>query len=454
MSLSLGDYPKWQQERALKLHEICGWIDGQKETLGLMGATSEAYTRHKGTLLNNGAKGEKLLKLSVPSIYRWYHQWNNSARSPRAFLLDYAGPGKQVPADLITEFRRLCTLKGQQYGTQAYKTLVTIWRAGGHVKGLGTYQEWWELEQIAREQRGLKRHECPHAAPDFPFGYRALQNYAPSRAARKLGNFGIARAKEELDRITRDSSELRPCEVFVLDDKRADQWVLDNVSGLWTPIQPTLYFMMEVGSRYICSVVLRGASRILQKDVDAVLGHGLRTMGIGNGYATHILFEKGSVACTPGKKLLLEGLFPSRLFVHSTGMIEGSSYAGAFLDKASGKPTSKGMIEAFMRKVDIAYSQLPGQSGNRYQNQPAELEARINAAGALANIEKRTGAPMEMPLLTLTQYGMLVNKLTRAYNADRDHGCQGFHQILQIEQKPGEWLDTTKVIPPHEQGGF
>ena len=454
MSQSLGKSPLWQQQRALKLHTICGWIDQQKKALGLVNAVKEAVARNRGTLLKNGEDApEKLLRISFGSLWKQYKHWNSSGRSAQAFGLNYNGPVKKVPADLIAEFRRLCTGKGQQYGTKAYKTICDTYKAGGYVKGVGTFQDWWEIEQIAREKKGLPRHACPHSAPDFPFSYRALQNYAPSKAAKNLGNFGIARAKQELSRMLHDSSELRLCELFMLDDKRADVWVMDDISGLWKPVQPTLYFMIEVGCRYICSVVTRGCERILQKDVDAVVAHGLATMGMPVDYPMYILFEEGTVACTPAKKDLLEGLYPGRIFVMSTGMLTGSAYAGAFPDKAKGKPTNKGVMEAFMRRVDIMMSQLPGQSGNRYQNEPAELDARKNAATELAHIGRQTGKRMELPLLTLSEFTWKVRELVQAYNNDPDHGCQGFHRRLQIEQRPGEWLDTDKIIMPHEQEG-
>lgn len=433
-----GNLPQWQRERAEKLHSICTTIEAAGK--GHKGSAIEnAVSSYDGTQLLNGKRPPKSLRISGPTLRRMYDCWLNRGKNPQAFELGYTAPRKSVPRDVIIEWQRRLTSPGSTKTAHAiFNEFRQEWRGGQSIAGLGTWWEWWAANR--------KDIPLPDQAPDFPFSYGALLRYRPDAVTTALGQEGLAAAEAALARITRDPSELRPCELFTLDDVKADVVVLDDWSGLMKLVEPTIYFMMEVSSRLIAGFVTRGTDAILQCDVDALIAHVLGDLGLGNGYPTHILFERGSVACSVARQNFLEGMFPGQIFIHRTGMHSGKAYPGAYVDKASGKPASKGMIEAFMRKLHLRLSTLPGQTGsNQRVNEPAELDARKRETDTLAAIEAATGVKLETPILRLSQFAVLVDLAVKDYNADRDHECAGFHKQLQREIQPGVWQDVPTV---------
>jgi hypothetical protein len=467
MKKEWGELPEWQRQRAQKLHAICLEVasapSGKK-----LAAIAHAVKQYDGIMLSNGAGELKPLRLSVPTLRRAVKAWANGGGNEFAFELGYCPARRKVPRDLIIEWKRRLTTPGTTHDGRksahdVYNKLKAEWNAGFKIPGLGTWQEWWTL---THQRNGKTPHPNPHHnplpqgaresdlslpthPPRFPFSYSAMLRYRPDVATAALGNLGIAAARDALSRITRDSSELRPCEIFALDDVKADVVTLDDWSGELKLIEPTLYLMMEIGSRFIAGFVTRGTDAILQSDVDALIAHVLGSLGIGNGYATHILFERGTVACSEARQVFLEGMFPGRIYIHRTGMNNGAKYPGAYVDKSSGKPCSKGMIEAFMRKLHLRLSALPGQTGsNQRVNEPAEMDARKREAETLAYIETMTGVKLEGPVLRLSQFNAAVRMAIEDYNNDRNHSCQGFHKALQVEVQPGVFTDVPQITSP------
>lgn len=446
MSVEWGKLPEWQRERADLLQDICTWIKGQiAGGVGQLAAYRQAVARWDKSELKNGVKATRMLRLSAGAyggtMRREYKRWIAAGESKLAFVQRYgAGAPRQIPTELITEYRRRLTEVGRQYGSRVYRDLKRAWKTGCAIEGLGTWQEWWELRHGAGRADGKAALPLPDRAPDFPFSYATLQRYQPGKVTRALAERGLAAARDAVAHLTRDSSALKPCEVYTLDDKDFDLTVVDDLFGTWDRVRPTGYFMMDVGPRYIAGVVVR-PGKPTQFDVDALIANTLATHGMGSGYETHILFERGTVACSPAREEFFQKLFAGRLWVHRTGMIQGYAYAGQFKDESKGRPSSKGMIEALMYKLDILLAKIPGQLGNRYQNKPAEAEARQRHAEDLAAITRATGVLFEMPLLRLSEFSMVLRAAIRGYNADHEHGCQGFHQVLQAEAQPGVWRD-------------
>jgi hypothetical protein len=440
--------PAWQQHRAATIAEACRMVS-QMVTNGTpkLEALRTVADAYNGKELIDG---KHKLKVSAATLRRFYdREWRHGRKEPRNYVQHYtAARAQEVPKDLITEWRRRLTIKGQQYGAHAYKQIQNEWAAGQSIPGLGTWIEHWQSTHPG--------HEIPNKPPAFPFSYSTMQRYRPSKLVMAMANQGIAAARQMITKIQRDYSTLRPCELYALDDVKLDVAVIDDVSGTYKAVEPVMYVMMEGCSRYIAGFVTRGAESIVAQDVDALVAHVLGTLGVGNGYPTHIIFERGTVACSEARQQFLEGLFPERLFIHRTGMNSGKTSVGAFKDAATGKPYSKGMIEAFMRKLHIRLSHLPGQTGNKYARRPASLGNQIEAAESLAYMRAATGLQLESAaLLTLSQLNTVVREAIKDYNHDRDHGMSGFHSILQVETAPNVWKDTNQIIEPDgSEGGL
>ena len=420
--------PEWQRQRAIKLEQICHCVEALIPVHGKMLALSKTAEQFHGIELPNGTRPAKRLALSANTLRRLYDLWLAHNQTAAAFTLRFSGGAKStVPEDLVSEWRRLLTKRGKQSAMQIYKVLAGNWAHGAPVAGLGNWREWWAVQH--------PHESVPAHAPDFPLSYAVLIKYSPDKVTRALGNWGLVAARDAIRHITRDSSLLRPAEVLTLDDKDADQKVIDDVYGTKQICKPTLYFLMDVGPRTIIAFMVR-PSKALAADVDELLAQGLRTYGRGNGYATHILFERGHTACSEAREKYFNALFPGQLLVHRTGMVQGYAYAGQWRENSTGKPCSKGMIEAFNGKLDILLQSLPGKDGRTHLTKHTE---------DLMAIERATGLTLAAPLLRLSQFSMLVRKAVEIYNADHRHAMQGFHKIHQIETQPGVWHDLPTV---------
>jgi hypothetical protein len=355
-----------------------------------------------------------------------FDRWVAAGRVVECFALAYTGAERQVPSDTIRYFQGICAQPGMSYDSVAYKDLLRQWRGGVRIPGIGTRAEYCVSQGLAE-----------NATPNFPFAYATMARYAPGRELRKRGNRGAAAAKESAPYISRDYSKLRPAELYVFDDKDLNISVLDELTG--HPYRPTVYFAMDVCARYITAYITRPMGKILKRDVDALVGRVLYVGGLGNGYRTHLLFERGTTACSPAREAYLLTLFGERLGIHRTGMLGGKSHAGAHAEAASGHWRAKGMLEAFMRKLDLITMYLPGQLGKEYQEQPAELAARAAEAERLALIKQATGVTLELPLLTSSEFRLALHALIDAYHRDPEHDLEGFGELTEIETAPGQY---------------
>lgn len=420
--------PEWQRQRAQRLDQICQFIESLIPTEGKMEALKKASVQFSGIELPNGVSSTKRLRLSAKNLYRLYALWLAHDKKHTAFTLHYSGGRtNRLPDELTADWRRRLTNRGKQSASQIYKEIIRDWEHGRAIPGLGTWRDYWQHRHADKP--------VPHKAPDFPFSYGVLMKFSPAKVTRALGNFGLVAARDSIRHITRDSSLLRPAEVLTLDDKDGDQKVIDDVYGTRAICKPTMYFLMDIGPRYIISFIIR-PTKALACDVDELIAEGLRVYGRSNGYATHILFERGTTACSQAREEYFNALFPHQLFIHRTGMIQGYAYAGQWKENSTGKPCSKGMIEAFNGKLDILLQALPGKDGRTHLTKHTE---------DLIAIEQLTGMKLDTPLLRLSQFAMIVRRAVELYNADHRHDMQGFHKIDQIETAPGIWCDLPTI---------
>ena len=281
---------EWMRERALLLQTVCRELKA-KSACGVSAkvALQEVCKQYSGTLLLNGKGVQKPLKLSAGNLRRLYSKWVSSGESLQAFDLAYK-PGKQkAPHELVMEFQRLCSLPGIVRSSVAMDALNRLWVNAKPVPGLGIWTEWF---RGAHPGEPLPAHAC-----EFPFSERTLYRYLPKRNIRKLGNHGIAAFRRESVHIPRTTAKLRPCELFVMDDKRPDLYGIDDDTGKVTDV--CIYLMQEVSCRRIVGFTARPAVAMNSSDTDALVARVLEAEGYGSTYTTHILCEHGTVAMSP-----------------------------------------------------------------------------------------------------------------------------------------------------------
>jgi hypothetical protein len=339
----------------------------------------------------------------------------------------------------------------------AYRALLQDWFAGRPVPGI-------ELR---------KPNEGEH---DFPFTYAQLSRFKPSTQARLRGSKGKAAAFAVTPHMTRTTSRLLYAQKFVLDDTRIDIVGLDPIRG--TPVELKGYFMLDLVTRRVVGFVIVEQS-VQARHVEALVGRVLRTTGI-CAKGCEILFEQGTVACSRGKQLQIEGMFPGLLKVRRTGMDGGKNHPGAFTQDNSGHWAGKAWVEVFMKTLGMFVSHVNGQRGGDYRRQPAmlglrgmnratglleynrggqihdaallaladrtlsfidgDLENRIAAveSGMAGDIDRAGGRLRVETLLTVSRIIDAVKDFVTYYNNRTNHRLEGFDYIeyLDAENRP------------------
>jgi len=429
------------------LREIQAEITGGADKLATI---KQHATRHNGEEVRALNGDSSRLKLSTKTLYRIYCRW---VRNPQAWGLvrQWSGGRVSVPPELVSEIRRRATKEGIPTASVAINSILKDWTAGVELPGVGTWREWWQANHAAQP--------VPDRAPKFPWHPNTLYRYLPKKesALRAAGNLGISAALDYLVSVERDSSLLKPGEVYVLDDVRLDIVCHDVLTGKLTEVRA--YIMMDWGTRRIVGYTMRAGNSLIEADVRALIARGLHTGGVRpHGETTHIFLERGTVALGEDAENLLLMLTDNRVKIHRTGMISGTRWQGAGTDKPVGNFRGKAVIEVFMRKLHIMLGDLPGQRGNRYENQPRSLDfdgqkanrrpgslSQYSEALAMLQRDSHGRLRLELPFLWETELEEELAKAIKEYNAERDHTMQGFGTVTVAVTSEGRLLDVSET---------
>ncbi len=352
----------------------------------------------------------------------------------------------KVPPDFIRALKAKVLEPGVGLWTAAVRAFAIAWQTGEAVPGLG---------------------RRTHPGEPFPYIANQLRKFAPSKAARVMAGVGkfAAKARGFLPAPPIGSRSLRLRERIVFDDKRLDISAIDD----WTnePVRLVLYIAMDEATRQILGYLLRHEGAIVQADVEALTAFVLRVCGFAGasaGYATTLIYERGTVAISTARQALLESLFPGQLFISRTGMMGGPNAPGDFAQAASGNFFGKGKLESFMATLDRYTAHIAGQRGNVYANQPAMLGDLHASAATLASPNYRLKGTMieeailagqnavaahwlqtgevagglaasvatgiRGPLLYVSEVNAAVQAAIAFYNAERGHRREGFDKLL------------------------
>jgi hypothetical protein len=463
--MSIEKKPDWQREKASYIHAEFVALHSSRtaEASPLMPSLAAIAARLNGKILSRGFT----LRATAHSLKTLWYVWLKDNCKASALLPKYTCGEKKhlVPDTLKAEIQRLAsaTVGGRdkhQNGRSSkgiWKELNKKWQAGEVIPGLGEWRTWW-----SQNHPGIP---MPKTAPEFPFGYETINRYTGAKVLRRIGAVGIAAANGLLPQITINYSNLRRCEAYTLDDVRLDIVAIDEITG--RVVEMTAYILMEISSRYIVAFVLKPKNAIKQEDVDELLAVGLSAdgFGIGDGYTTHIIFERGTIACSEAAQVVLEAGSDGGIKIHRTGMDGGIRWVGAPTDKSSGHAMGKGAMEAFNGKLHDMLIALPGQRGNNWANQPANLgvgerelkdPSRSSKSTLVANAEKLAqfkvsaraagvDCKLELPLLTINGLRLRVTKAIAEYNLTGGHDMQGFHTRTEAEIYPGVWTPVNEI---------
>lgn len=458
----------WNRARALKLHEHF-----QSAALAVQGGAKigdelDRVLRLLDGLLLQFPGGETILKISWTTINREWGYWNKGGREgkehaenirrPEALLLAYkAGCGghKPMPRKLVAELQRRMT--HTTGGRDKFKrSPISV--------------AWDSIKADFKARRPLPGidYDDYEIGAELPWHYSTACRKKAPRTLRAAGNLGASAAKNVSAYVSLDYSKLRKGELYTLDDVRLDIVCIDETGAA---IEVVLYVFMEVASRMIVGYVMKPAAHITQEDVDELLSHMLQVpgFGIGIGYVTHILFERGAVACTEAAQALIEGVTDGNVKCHRTGMVGGVRWIGTARDKARGNAAGKAVIESFNRWLHYALLHLPGQRGNKFENQPENMGdmsggsflsstrqmkgTLIDHAEQLAQFEF-AGArrlKLRLPMLRLFELHDAVRGAIARHNTEPGHDYRGHGEHFEAEVRPGVWESTPQAAPSKRQ---
>jgi len=487
----------FSRARALKLHEhFLTVAHALKRGAFLKRELERVSMILDGAVLSfpkgDGTLGEAVLRASYKTLDKEWRYWLAGGRKgeerddyvcrSEALLLAYkpgCGGHRAMPRALVRELHRRATLP---------------W--GGRDKhGKAPISEVFKSLKADFEARkplpGIDYDDYPVGA-EFPWSCRTIWRKKPSRGLRAAGNRGAAAYKSTAAYVSLDYSKLRKCELYTLDDVRLDIVCMHEATG--EAVGAVCYILMEVASRMIVAYVIKpcvpdaaeGIRRkaITEEDVSELLAYGLQApgFGIGVGYTTHLLFERGTTACSEPAQMMLEGVTRtvdadgvlSGIKVHKTSILGGVRWIGAPRDQARGNSTGKAVIESFNRRLHYALLHLPGQRGNHADNQPENMGVlgkprfrfdgnqdaknrrqnggtQIDEDEYLAQLNLATGGTMKLRLNSLyfRELDAEVREAIARHNSEPGHAYRGHGTFDQAEVAPGVWKDRGS----HETGG-
>jgi hypothetical protein len=459
-NITPADVPAIEQARIAALLRIFDEVDTARKGGADKLATLKrlAALHHGDTIIALGGK-QIALRLSYATLRRHYDRFKKDQRT-WSLIRKNTTRGPECPRELIAELRRRCTgggtlpgksSAGRPTATSAINDLLNEWTRGLPVPGLGTWREWWQTQHPAAP--------LPAKAPRFPFHPKTLARHCPRResAITAASNLGLAAALDYLVSVERDSSMLKPGEVYVCDDVRLDLLCIDSMTRRRSEVRA--YVMMEWGTRRIVAYVMRAGNALNAGDVRAMIARGLSIAGIRpHPETTHIFLERGTCVLSAEDCAHIALLSGNRIKVHQTGMISAERWQGAGKDRPVGNFRGKAVLESFFRRLHIKLGGLPGQRGNRWEAQPRNLDfdgqnsrnrfkdSAMTYTERLADLDAHYDHRLRLDLNMLWDHELeqYFADAIKDLNATRGHGMQGFGTVtVFVNPQTGEMRELT-----------
>lgn len=255
------------------------------------------------------------------------------------------------------------------------------------------------------------------------------------KAQRALLHEGESAARQFLPQILQDRSQLRFLELVTFDDVRTDWLVLHEGQAceLW------LLVARDEATRMVLGFVMHPAS--VREDGKA-LHLGARHMKQLAGwmleryplppYVSTWKIERGTATLDEAIRMALGELLGQRIAFSLTSMIGADNSPAGYKEKAKGNSRGKASHESHNRLLHTQGAYIAGQTGNRWDVRPADLQARADEA-----VEIWTELPAELrgegkyPILTLAQAREHLFRLFNAQNERTQHKLQGFKEVVE-----------------------
>lgn len=329
---------------------------------------------------------------------------------------------------------------------QAILGIHRWWRTGKNIKGetlpMPGYEKGWSRRAAALLPDGFSESNIRRQIT-------ARNAFDP--ATQKLLHESIAAAKEFLPQVLGTRAGLRFLEEITFDDVRTDFLVFDPRTG--QPCELWLLIARDTATAMVLGFVMHFSlsrpdgsdSHLGQKEMRELAAWILERYPLPP-YTSVWRIERGTATLSAGSAAALQELaglvtpcepLSPAIRISYTGMVGGSSPAG-LREKAKGNSRGKASHESHNRLLHTQAAHLPGQTGNRWDVRPADLNAR--AKESIATWELRNRLPEHLrgqekyTLLTPAEAREHLVRIFIEQNFRDDHALEGFAEVL-------EWFD-------------
>lgn len=441
--------PKWRQEivqtlgvlklaHAIRVRGGYAWVSG----------TMQLASSHRHI------KG-----MSAPRIRAKYKAYIESGGDWRALVKGYKSPGG-LPPQFISYLKALIEQSPRGAAAAIAHLRDELWPSGTvSIPGYGTWSEWFAATWP--DQPLPKRFPRVYPAGWHPDN---LARHKSSRAARALMQQGIAHAHNFLPKLKRDTSELRPMEIVVIDDFELDHagtFPGEPALGIKAQVCPAGGLLAKcVGTRKTLARLLgpRPLRDVRQPDgtikqvrwnvraldVQALLYAVFRDHGLPD-YDVTILCETKSATISPATEQFLLIAFGGRVRVQRTSLIEHRTLANGFVE-SGGTPWEKGWIESdFNFNWNQLALRLDGWKGsNQRLNGPANHAAKelhvmrflgADEAGKKFNLPPEIITLLRLPFPSQETMLQALDEVLAAGDRRTRHRFNGFDKVTEYRWK-------------------
>ena len=316
---------------------------------------------------------------------------------------------------------------------QAILSLQAQWRTGltpdGRPEVIPGYERNWDERD--RRHYPLGWHESNIARQ-----VRARGKFL--KAQRLLLHEGESAARSVLPQILQDRSNLRFLELITFDDVRVD-WLIAHegqACELW------LLVARDEATRMVLGFVMHPASvredgkaaHLGARHMKQLAGWMLERYPLPP-YVMNWKLERGTAGMDEAVRGALGELLGQRIQFSITSMIGAKQSPGGYAEKKKGNSRGKASHESHNRLLHTQGAYIQGQTGNRWDVRPADLQARADEAVEIFQFRDLLPAHLrgqeQYPLLTLNQAREHLFRIFNAQNERTQHALQGFDEIAE-----------------------
>jgi len=376
------------------------------------------------------------------------HDWIvlvNRAKAPVAWK------GGQ-PQRLPEEFLKLCEQRFAAFTRedgkrQALLSLKRQWQTGRNERG--------DEEVIDGYEKVWAKRDRENHPPGW--SYSNILTHVKKRARftdgiRAMLHDSTSAAMQHLPQILGTRKNLRFLEKITFDDVRTDWLIFNPASGqaeeMWVLVARDEATAMVLGFVMLPATVREDgkATHLGAQQMKELAGYLLQTYPLPP-YTVHWVVERGTATLAEGVKNALGELFDFRIKVHYTSMIGDKSVRG-YKEKAKGNSRGKASHESHNRLFHTQGSWIGGQTGNRWDIRPAELNARCaeareiyqNAQALPEHLREQVKYPLPTPAIARD----LFKQFCVDQNFRTDHKLEDFQDVLEVFAD-GQWKAVADV---------